>query len=256
VTAAPHLLEARGLRVSLGGRTVLDGADLAVGPGEVVGLLGPNGAGKTTLFRVLEGILPPEEGAVLLEGRDITALPVHLRARLGLGYLPQGPSAFLGLSVLDNLRAALELRGASRDRARALLEEFGLGRLAKQRASTLSGGERRRLELARLFATEPRVLLLDEPFKGLDARAAEDLRSKLRGFQAMGRGALLTDHDVSQALTICERAYILVNGRIVASGAPAEVLASPEAKRTYWSISTGLGPAEGDPEWHSRSSNT
>lgn len=246
-------LKALDLRCSFGRRTVVDHVSIEVAPGEIVGLLGPNGAGKTTLFNLLMGLLPTEAGSMSLHPQDgqpaidITWLPPHRRALLGLGYLPQGPSVFSGLSVRDNLRAVLQLRGLPEARADELLEAFDLSPRAGQRARSLSGGERRRLELARLMAGEPRVLLLDEPLQGLDPLAVDQLCGlllRLRGESGQKRIAiLLTDHNVVQALTICSRAYILVDGRVMAAGSPAEVTAHPGARERFWGPAASLmGP--------------
>lgn len=237
------------LRKSLGGRTVVDGVSLELPAGEVVGLLGPNGAGKTTIFGAIMGLLQPDQGRVTLEQGDgeqaLERLPTHQRALLGIGYLPQQPSTFLGLTVAANLDAVLQLRRKSRARTAEILEMFGLYHLAKQRAGTLSGGERRRLELARTVALEPAFLLLDEPFKGLDPAAVETVQQVLKQ-QAAERqvGILISDHNVHQALTICHRAYILVDGRVVVSGTPRQVTEDPEARRAYWGWASPPGLEE------------
>ena len=215
-------LEVQDLQMVLGGRTVVDRVSLELWPGKIVGLLGPNGAGKTTVFGMVMGV-HRGPGRVVLRGddgddQDLTDLATHQRARLGLGYLPQQPSAFLGLSVEDNLRAVLQLRSLPGDREAELLQTFGLTKVARQKAHTLSGGERRRLEIARLLAVDPRYVLLDEPFAGLDPGAVEDLQRILVDLKGQGRGVLITDHNVSQALTICDSAYILVDGHIEVSG--------------------------------------
>ena len=216
-------LEARDLRISLGGRQVVSGVSLRLRAGEVVGLLGPNGAGKTTIFRLLMGILRGQ-GQVLLqdrqETRELSGLAVHQRSRLGLGYLPQEPSVFLGLTAINNIQAVLQLRRGPASSAADLLERCGLTSVAGQKARTLSGGERRRLEIARMLALQPRLILLDEPFKGLDPQAVGDLQEVLVSLAGQGTGILLTDHNVHQALTICDRAYILVDGHIKVSGTP------------------------------------
>ena len=216
------MLEVQDLQMVLGGRTVVDQVSLELRPGKIVGLLGPNGAGKTTVFGMVMGVHRGPGRVVLRAGegddRDITGLPTHKRARLGLGYLPQQPSTFLGLSVEDNLRAVLQLRRLPAERGAELLETFGLSKVARQKAHTLSGGERRRLEIARLLAVDPRYVLLDEPFAGLDPGAVEDLKRILVDLKGQDRGVLITDHNVSQALTICDSAYILVDGHIEVSG--------------------------------------
>ncbi len=217
-------LEVTDLQMVLGGRTVVNQVSLQLRPGKIVGLLGPNGAGKTTIFGMVMGI-HQGPGRVVLKSsdgaaRDITDLPTHRRARLGLGYLPQQPSAFVGLSVEANIQAVLQLNSRPAERAGELLETFGLTRVARQKARTLSGGERRRLEIARLLALDPRYVLLDEPFAGLDPGAVEDLKQILVNLKGQDRGVLITDHNVSQALTICDSAYILVDGHIEVSGTP------------------------------------
>ncbi len=228
-TAATHTegpaLEVHDLEVVLGGRTVVDRVSLELRPNEIVGLLGPNGAGKTTVFGMVMGILPGRGGRVILkdaDGReqDLSRLPTHQRSRLGLGYLPQLPSAFLGLSVAKNVEAVLQLRREPLRRREELLDKVGLAPLAGQKARTLSGGERRRLEIARLLALDPRYVLLDEPFAGLDPGAVEDLKQILVSLRDQGAGVLITDHNVHQALTICDRTYILVDGHIKVSGTP------------------------------------
>jgi lipopolysaccharide export system ATP-binding protein len=232
-------LEARGIVKSLGGRRVLDGVTLELAPGEIVGMLGPNGAGKTTLLRILAGTLAADAGELALVGEgarlSLTAEPLHRRARRGLGYLPQEPSAFLGLDARENLAAVLELRGrspgAARSEAEAMLGEHGLESLARQRAGTLSGGERRRLELARLLAIEPSILLLDEPFKGLDRAAAAALGARLRVLGGEGRAVLLSEHVTApQALELCTRIMVLLDGKVAASGSTAELAGDPVAQ--------------------------
>jgi lipopolysaccharide export system ATP-binding protein len=231
------ILRASGLVKSFRGRTVVDGVDLEVGPGEVVGLLGPNGAGKTTTFKMILGLLRQDRGEVSF-GRPLDELPLHLRARAGLGYLPQGPSIFRGLPVRDNLLMLLEALGRPDPARRAaeLLARFELAALADQRASTLSGGERRRLELARALCSEPSVLLCDEPFSGVDPIAAAGVSRAVSDLAAGGMGVLLTDHTVREALDVCQRVYLIVEGRIVEQGTPDELRVSELARRLY------LGP--------------
>lgn len=229
------LLAARGLRKRFGSREVLRGVDLAVRSGEVVGLLGPNGAGKTTAFRILMGFLSADGGCIEFLGEPIDRLAVHVRARRGLGYLPQAPSVLAGLTVLENVKVMLEERGHNdaESKAREVLDRSGLGGVAGQRVETLSGGERRRLEIVRLLAVEPRVVLLDEPFSGIDPLAAEDLRRRIAALRTGGLGVLLTDHNVAETMRVCDRVYLLVEGRVLRSGSPAEVRADPDARRLY-----------------------
>jgi lipopolysaccharide export system ATP-binding protein len=229
------ILAARGLRKSFGRREVLCGLDLDVRPGEVVGLLGPNGAGKTTAFRILIGFLPADAGDALLLGSSITRLPVHERARRGLGYLPQAPSLLHGLSVAENIKVILEEHGSKdlKQRLERALEGAGLSHLAAQPAETLSGGERRRLEIARLLVLEPRGVLLDEPFSGVDPLAAEDLRGRIARLREDGVAVLLTDHNVLETMRVCDRISILVEGRVVCAGTPDQVRSDPTARRLY-----------------------
>ena len=242
MTGAGHaMLRASSLVKVLGGRRVVGRVSLEVRSGEVVGLLGPNGAGKSTVFNLMFGMIQPDEGRVELSPGDgpleeITALPPYRRALAGIGYLPQGPSVFSGLTVGQNLEAVLQLRrGRAPARRRdELLETFGLVPLAAQRAATLSGGERRRLELAKLVAGRPGVLLLDEPLAGLDPLAVADFLRLLEGLREEGMAILLTDHSVHQALTICTRAYILVDGSVLVSGSNREVTEHDAARRLFW----------------------
>jgi lipopolysaccharide export system ATP-binding protein len=238
----PTKIDVRGLTKSYGQRTVVDHVDLEVSVGEVVGLLGPNGAGKTTTFYMVVGLVRPNDGSVLLvddhgAAIDITHQPMHVRAREGLGYLAQEASVFRRLTVSDNLRLIWEQRGVSREeqsrRLPALMAEFGLGRLASERAETLSGGERRRVEIARAIATDPAFLLLDEPFTGIDPIAVADIQEIIRLLKAKGLGILITDHAVRETLAIVDRAYILNQGRIEVSGSAIEVAESPVARKFY-----------------------
>jgi len=225
-------LIATGLRRTLGGRLVLGGVDLAVRPGEVVGLLGPNGAGKTTCFRLIAGLDRADAGTVTLDGAPLDGLPLWRRVRLGLGYLSQEPSVFRGLTVRENLLVPLERLGEAA-RADGLLEEAGLAHLAGSQAGTLSGGERRRLEIARCLAANPRVLLLDEPFSGVDPVAVADLQGRIRALAARGLGVLITDHAVREALGVCDRALLLDGGRPMLGGTPEEVARDPTARARY-----------------------
>ncbi len=229
-------LRGRGLRRVHGGRAVLAGLDLLVRPGEVLGLLGPNGAGKTTCFRILAGLDEADAGAVTLDGLPLDGLPLWRRVRAGLGYLAQEPSVFRDLSVEDNLRVPLEARGAGVGEAEGLLDQLGLLPLRRARAGTLSGGERRRLEIARSLAARPRVLLLDEPFAGVDPVAVAVLQRHIRGLAAAGIGVLLTDHAVHEALHICDAAILLDAGQAMVRGSPEAVAADPFARARY------LGP--------------
>lgn len=231
-----YLLRALDLEKSYGGRKVVDGVSLEVGPGEAVGLLGPNGAGKTTVFSIIAGLTAPDRGRVYLGQEDVSDLPMYLRARQGLGFLPQEASAFRGLTVRGNIQAVLEFKDvARRDPALAdrLLEEFGLAPLARSRAVDLSGGERRRLEIVRALAAEPRILLLDEPFTGVDPLAVLDLKKLIRALRERGLGILLTDHAVREALAVTDRAYIMESGRLLMSGTPEEVIASEAVRQSY-----------------------
>lgn len=216
------LLRGQDLVKRLGGRMVLEGVSLEIDAGEVVGLLGPNGAGKTTLFRLLMGLLDPDAGVVTFHGRPITHLPPHRRARLGLGYLAQHTSVFQAMTVVDNLRAVLELKGRTAT-VEPLLRDFDLQRVSQQRAGLLSGGERRRLELARLEAASPDVVLLDEPFKGLDVASLELVRGMVHRWAEAGCGVMITDHALEQTLALCQRAYFLRDGRVVQSGTGPQV---------------------------------
>ena len=216
----------------MGGRKVLDGVDLDVAPGEVVGLLGPNGAGKSTCFKLIAGLDSADAGQVWLDEQPLDGLPLWRRVTRGLGYLAQEPSVFRGLSVRENLLVPLERRGEA-EQADALLEEAGLSHLSASLAGALSGGERRRLEIARCMASRPRVLLLDEPFSGVDPVAVADLQARIRGLAARGVGVLLTDHAVREALFICDRAALLDGGRVMVAGSPSEVAADPHARSRY-----------------------
>ena len=232
-----HLLEARSLRWHHAGRWIVDGVDLTVRAHEIVGLLGPNGAGKTVTLSMIVGLLKPTSGSVLINETDITDLPLHERARLGLGYLPQDRSVFTKLSAEDNVAAILEARGLGRHdayrRADALLEQFGLAHGAHSRAIQLSGGEQRRLEVARSLAIEPRFLLFDEPFAGIDPLTVESLHSVLIGLRQSGVGVLITDHNVRETLSLCDRAYVLFNGRVLAEGAPDELVTNDAVRQRF-----------------------
>jgi lipopolysaccharide export system ATP-binding protein len=230
-------LEAVGLAKSFKARVVVDDVDLKVAPGEVVGLLGPNGAGKTTTFKMMLGLVRPDRGTVRF-GVPLDGLPLYMRARMGLGYLPQGPSVFQGLSVRDNPLALLEALGKPDPARRTdeLLAKFGLSHLAHQKARTLSGGERRRLEFARALCSDPSILLCDEPFCGVDPIAASKIAEAVLELKGDGVGVLLTDQSVREALSVCDRIYLIAQGKIVEEGSAAEILDSDVAKRLY------LGP--------------
>ena len=226
--------------LTIGGRPLVKEVSLNLNPGEVVGLLGPNGAGKTTTFNLVTGLLRPDSGAVLLDGSDVADLPMPRRARLGIGYLPQEASVFRSLSVRDNLLLALQESGMApgqrRQRAEQLIEEFHLSAFAHRRGYQLSGGERRRCEVARALAvgeSGPRDLLLDEPFAGVDPLAVADLRDLITGLRQRGMGVLITDHNVRETLSITDRAYILTEGSILASGPSREMAQDPLVRRHY-----------------------
>jgi lipopolysaccharide export system ATP-binding protein len=236
-TATRLVLQAQALTKSYGRRVVVKHVDLQIATGEVVGLLGPNGAGKTTTFYMVVGLARPDSGRVLLGETDITGLPMYLRARAGIGYLPQEASVFRKLSTEDNVLAVLEARGLDhterRERARALLEELGIVAMARQPAYTLSGGERRRLEICRALATEPSFILLDEPFAGIDPIAVADIQGIIAQLARRGIGILITDHNVRETLKITDRAYILREGQVFRSGTPGELATDDEVRRVY-----------------------
>ena len=230
-------LAAFNVQKTYGGRRVVDDVSLNVEQGEIVGLLGANGAGKTTTFYMLVGLERTETGSIRLNNRDVTHLPMYLRARLGLGYLPQEPSVFRKLTAEQNILAVLETRKMTRqerfDRLDELLNEFGILQVRKTRGDALSGGERRRVEIARCLATEPRFILLDEPFAGIDPLAIDDLRNIILYLKQQGIGILITDHNVRETLGITDRAYILSDGRILRSGTPDTLIGDPEVRRLY-----------------------
>jgi lipopolysaccharide export system ATP-binding protein len=225
------------LQKSYGGRRVVDDVSINVHKGEVVGLLGANGAGKTTTFYMIVGLERPEKGDVSLNGRDVTGLPMYLRARLGLGYLPQEASIFRKLTAEQNILAVLETMKISREarfaRLEELLEEFGVTHVRRVRGDALSGGERRRVEIARCLATDPEFILLDEPFAGIDPLAIDDIREIILYLKGQGIGILITDHNVRETLGITDRAYILADGKILRSGAPADLVNDPDVRRLY-----------------------
>jgi lipopolysaccharide export system ATP-binding protein len=230
-------LQAVELSKAYRGRKVVDGVDLEIGQGEVVGLLGPNGAGKTTTFYILVGLARPDAGRVLLGGNDITDLPMYLRARNGISYLPQEPSVFRQLTVEENLLAVLETLDLTaeqqRDRLEQLLAKMGLDGVRYNRAYTLSGGERRRLEIARSLVLEPAFILLDEPFSGIDPLTVVDIQKIIAALCETGIGVLVTDHNVRETLNVTDRAYIINNGKIFRAGTPKELSSDPEVRRVY-----------------------
>ncbi len=232
------MLVAEGLRKRYKQREVVRDFGLSLNAGEVVGLLGPNGAGKTTCFYMIVGLVPAEAGRILLDGNDITSQPMYARARLGLGYLPQEPSVFRKLSVADNLRLALELRPDLDEDGRehelsVLLDELQIGHITDQPGASLSGGERRRVEIARALAGNPRMILLDEPFAGVDPISVNEIQRIVRHLKQRGIGVLITDHNVRETLGICDRAYILADGGVLAQGSPAALLENQDVRRVY-----------------------
>ncbi len=232
-----HSLSAFNLQKTYGRRRVVDDVSLHVEKGEVVGLLGANGAGKTTTFYMMVGLERTETGNIFLNGQDVTRLPMYLRARLGLGYLPQEPSIFRRLSAEQNILAILETMKMSRserfERLNELLDEFGVDHVRKTRGDALSGGERRRVEIARCLATEPEFILLDEPFAGIDPIAIDDIREIILYLKAQNIGILITDHNVRETLGITDRAYILSEGEILKSGLPAELVENEQVRKLY-----------------------
>ena len=231
------LLEVRGLVKSFSNRRVVDGVDFHVSSGEIVGLLGPNGAGKTTTFRIVMGIIRAESGYVKLMSEDVTRLPMYKRARHGMGYLSQEPSIFRNMTVEDNVMAILETqhlsRSGRRERLAELLGDMNLTRLSRSLAHTLSGGERRRLEIARALVASPSILLLDEPFSGVDPKACEDIQKIIHGLQQRGISILITDHNVFETFTIVDRAYIIRDGKVLKHGTPQELVEDEDARRLY-----------------------
>ncbi|MEO5566173.1 MAG: LPS export ABC transporter ATP-binding protein [Luteimonas sp.] len=232
------MLVAEGLRKRYRAREVVRDFALTLDAGEVVGLLGPNGAGKTTCFYMIVGLVPSDAGRIVLDGTDITAEPMYLRAKRGVGYLPQEPSVFRKLSVADNIRLVLELRvdldkaGRAQELA-SLMDELQVAHVADQMGASLSGGERRRVEIARALAAKPRLMLLDEPFAGVDPISVGEIQRIVRHLKNRGIGVLITDHNVRETLGICDRAYILSDGGVLAQGAPEELLANPDVRRVY-----------------------
>ncbi len=218
-------------------RKVVKGVSLAVGRGESVGLLGPNGAGKTTVFYMITGLVPADTGRITIDGEDVTALPMYQRARLGIGYLPQEASIFRGLTVEQNIMAVLELvepdKRIRKERLESLLEEFKITRLRKSPSIALSGGERRRCEIARALASRPSFILLDEPFAGIDPIAVGDIQELVRHLTDRGIGVLITDHNVRETLSLIDRAYIIYDGQVLTQGNPEEIIANEDVRRVY-----------------------
>jgi len=231
------VLRAENLRKRYKARTVVQGASLEVASGEVVGLLGPNGAGKTTCFYMIVGLVPADAGRISLDGQDLTPLPIHRRARLGISYLPQENSVFRKLTVEENVQAVLELQGLApahiETRLAELLADLGISHLRKHPAHALSGGERRRLEIARALGTKPLFILLDEPFAGVDPIAVLDIQRIIRFLRERAIGVLITDHNVRETLGICDRAYIINEGAVLASGRPDDIIYNENVRRVY-----------------------
>ncbi|MFH1688398.1 MAG: LPS export ABC transporter ATP-binding protein [bacterium] len=230
-------LASHGLVKTYRKRSVVDNVSIEVNPGEVVGLLGPNGAGKTTTFYMIIGFIKPDEGSVLLGARKLTRLPMYRRSRLGIGYLAQEASVFRKMTVEDNVMSVLQFRGLGRQerkrRLESLLEDLDISHLRKNKAFTLSGGERRRVEITRALVNEPKYMLLDEPFAGIDPIAVEDIQKVIRRLTAKGLGVLITDHNVRETLSICDRAYIMCEGKILKAGTSQYLADDPEARKIY-----------------------
>ena len=230
-------LNSHEVKKTYGKRMVVKGVSVAVARGESVGLLGPNGAGKTTVFYMITGLVPADSGHVFIDGRDVTSLPMYRRARLGIGYLPQEASIFRGLTVEQNIMAVLELvepnRKKRKEKLDSLLEEFGITRLRKSPSIALSGGERRRCEIARALATGPSFMLLDEPFAGIDPIAVGDIQELVRHLTQRGIGVLITDHNVRETLSLIHRAYIIYDGQVLTQGKPEEIIANEDVRRVY-----------------------
>jgi lipopolysaccharide export system ATP-binding protein len=236
-TGGDGWLTASNVQKSYKKRMVVKGVSLAVGRGESVGLLGPNGAGKTTVFYMITGLVPADAGRITIDGRDVTRLPMYRRARLGIGYLPQEQSIFRGLTVEQNIMAVLELvepkRSARKEQLDSLLEEFHITRLRKSPSIALSGGERRRCEIARALASRPSFILLDEPFAGIDPIAVGDIQELVRHLTDRGIGVLITDHNVRETLSLIDRAYIIYDGQVLTQGKPQEIINNEDVKRVY-----------------------
>jgi len=232
-----HLLETIGLVKQYGGRRVVDSVNINVKRGEVVGLLGPNGAGKTTTFYMITGIIPPDDGRIIFDRQEITGMPLHMRARYGIGYLSQDPSIFRKLTVEENIMAVLETLGFSprerRRRCDELLNELKITHLKKNKAYTLSGGEKRRVEITRALVTNPLFILLDEPFSGIDPIAVAECQEIIKELRDKGLGILLTDHNVRETLSITDRSYLMAEGKILISGTKEDLISSPKAREIY-----------------------
>lgn len=233
-----HILRAQNLKKAYRGQQVVKGVTLSVESGQVVGLLGPNGAGKTTCFYMIVGSVPQDEGKILFDDIDITSMPMHERARVGLGYLPQEASVFRKLSVADNIMAILETRAGisleeRKEKLETLLQEFRITHIRNNIGMALSGGERRRVEIARALATEPTFILLDEPFAGVDPISVNDIKSIISQLSERGIGVLITDHNVRDTLDICEKAYIVNEGQIIAEGSTETILSNDQVRRVY-----------------------
>lgn len=243
-TESRSVLSSTNLRKAYKGRVVVQASTLEVHQGECVGLLGPNGAGKTTTFYMITGMVQPDSGSVLFDGTDITSTPMYKRARMGLAYLPQEPSIFRKLSVEQNIMAILETRKITSNerkvRLETLLDEFGITHIRKSKGYMLSGGERRRCEIARALATDPKFILLDEPFAGIDPIAVEEIMHIVRQLKHRGIGVLITDHNVHETLSITDRAYILIDGTMFVSGTAQEIAANEEVRRRYLGESFSL----------------
>lgn len=232
-----HKLEAVGLHKAYAERPIVRGVDFSIESGKVAGLLGPNGAGKTTSFYMVVGLVKSDQGQVLLDGKDVSELPMHERARHGIAYLPQEASVFRRMTVEENIMAVLEMlpiaQSERNQRLQSLIGEFNIGHIAQQKTFTLSGGERRRVEVARALALNPTFLLLDEPFAGIDPIAVGDIQKMIQKLKTRGIGILITDHNVRETLSICDVGYLLSDGKIMEKGTPAEIAASPTAREKY-----------------------
>jgi lipopolysaccharide export system ATP-binding protein len=237
IYGGPGWLTAVDVQKAYRGRKVVKGVSIATARGEAVGLLGPNGAGKTTVFYMITGLVPADAGSITLDGRDVTRLPMYRRARLGIGYLPQEASIFRGMTVEQNIMAVLELveprRKKRKEQLDSLLEEFKITRLRKSPSLALSGGERRRCEIARALASRPSFMLLDEPFAGIDPLAVGDIQELVRHLTQRGIGVLITDHNVRETLDLIDRAYIIYDGRVLTHGNPQEIKSNPDVRRVY-----------------------